>query len=35
MSKGFFDLEETAITRGDEVIKNNVKKVTMTKEELE
>jgi len=35
MPKGFFDLEETAITRGDEVIKNNVKKVTMTKEELE
>ena len=35
MPKGFFDLEETAITRGDEIIKNNVKKVTMTKEELE
>jgi len=35
MNDGFFDSEETAITRGDESIGNNYKKIEMTKEELE
>jgi DNA polymerase I len=34
MPKGFFDIEDT-ITRGDETIKNNIKKVIMTQEELD